>query len=923
MNATTNFLNIRIILLKAMCLLLLIACGGSSTEDPDAVTVAPPETPVEDQEFDPYDGLHKNMTIDIAGVNREYHLWLPDDTYNAPVVFIFHGHNNDYNGIIGLDEMGNPQPVNTFPYKTWLEVAHRENIILVVPNGFNDGNNKGWNDCRGDSVGNSEQDDVAFVSQLIDHLVSEYQAAPRRIFATGTSNGGHMSIRLGQELTDKVAAFAAVSAANPVNTECTELTKPISALFMNGTDDPILPYQGGQMIENRGEVYSTEATVAYWVARNQLSNQPVETNLPDSFTDDASTVTKVQYSDSASDTEVVLFQVNGGGHASPSPTQRFGTPYVPHVLGEQNGDIEMAEEVWQFFQDKELTDNLATKVYQIYEKTFYAENSYNNPYLDVDLWVMLTGPGVEYRVPAFWDGGNTFRVRLVATHPGAWFWSTESVTGDAGLDNKSGSFVATEWNEQEKLDNPNRRGFLKVSNRVLEYADGTPFFMTVDTKSTLLTDIFRWDSGNIQPGLAGVSFQDAVIQRKSLGFNTFQVISSFPSDRFDELWQQVTWSKKHAEDGSWPFKFLAADPSDGFEHPDFSRINPNYWQQLDRKFQFITEQGMIFNLEVLRRSEQQFLEAGPEVAAAFIRYLWARYGGYNMVFSWMHIDASMTPASSEHVQLVHDYIELLTNIYDRLGNMPFGNPKTIMVPWGTTTSGPLYDLALDQIAPNFIDLNSYSNTERKGGSVPAMRNIFQASPLPVINLEPYWPTPHAFFSQHDFLTMEQQAQFLMYASVLNGGAVMGHTWGDGFFTGIISETTRLADNLEAYQITTMGHLKRFMQDEGHDFSVLMPTPENLDYSMSSQSSLGGESEFHSLATTPQKDIALGFIAATFDSVDLINMQPSTTYSLEWFDIQSGEWLAQIQVDSDDNGRLEMPAVPNNELRGWAFRLSQY
>ena len=55
-----------------------------------------------------------------------------------------------------------------------------------------------------------------------------------------------------------------------------------------------------------------------------------------------------------------------------------------------------------------------------------SNRDYTNPYLEVDAWVTLTGPGEEsYLIPVFWDGGKVFRVRLVATSPGKWTWASE------------------------------------------------------------------------------------------------------------------------------------------------------------------------------------------------------------------------------------------------------------------------------------------------------------------------------------------------------------------------------------------------------------------------------------------------------------------------------------------------------------------
>jgi hypothetical protein len=87
-----------------------------------------------------------------------------------------------------------------------------------------------------------------------------------------------------------------------------------------------------------------------------------------------------------------------------------------------------------------------------------AARDYPNPYVDVEVWVELSGPGFTKRCYGFWDGGRTYRVRVVATAPGQWTWRSGSNQDDPGLSGKTGSFTATEWTQQEKKENPVRGG---------------------------------------------------------------------------------------------------------------------------------------------------------------------------------------------------------------------------------------------------------------------------------------------------------------------------------------------------------------------------------------------------------------------------------------------------------------------------------
>src|SRR5690606_486519 len=125
----------------------------------------------------------------------------------------------------------------------------------------------------------------------------------------------------------------------------------------------------------------------------------------------------------------------------------------------------------------------AIHVWEMQEIVLEAENEYKNYYTYVTVWVDLKGPDFSKRIYGCWDGGNTYRVRIVASSPGQWQWTSGSKQDDLGLNDQSGEFTAVAWSEQEKAENPNRRGFVGATSNghALQYADGTPFFMVGDT----------------------------------------------------------------------------------------------------------------------------------------------------------------------------------------------------------------------------------------------------------------------------------------------------------------------------------------------------------------------------------------------------------------------------------------------------------
>jgi hypothetical protein len=96
-------------------------------------------------------------------------------------------------------------------------------------------------------------------------------------------------------------------------------------------------------------------------------------------------------------------------------------------------------------------------VWQKQEPTFTSQRPFKNAYTDVRLWGDLKGPSFAKRVYGFWDGGDTFRVRVLATAPGTWTWTSGADPEMPGLSGRRGRLIAQYWTETEKQANPLRR----------------------------------------------------------------------------------------------------------------------------------------------------------------------------------------------------------------------------------------------------------------------------------------------------------------------------------------------------------------------------------------------------------------------------------------------------------------------------------
>jgi polyhydroxybutyrate depolymerase len=293
-------------------------------------------------------GLTVNNTFEFEKVSRSYDLFVPPSLPDKPVplVILMHGYSGD-----AAELNGTSSTQNTSPFKPWLSVAEKEHFICLYPEGVkNEIGKRPWNDCRGVKE-NGTNNDVGFISALIDFISKDHKIDQKRIYASGFSNGGHMSIRLALELSDKIAAIAPIAAAMSAKGPCGKPIKPVSVLFMNGTRDPFLPFKGGKMIAGRGEVLSAADSVKLWVDFLKTDIKPVVEEKPDINIEDGSKVKIETYKNGINGTEVVLYTIDGGGHSIPSIAERYNRNifYVPKIF-RQNYDIESAVEVWNFFK---------------------------------------------------------------------------------------------------------------------------------------------------------------------------------------------------------------------------------------------------------------------------------------------------------------------------------------------------------------------------------------------------------------------------------------------------------------------------------------------------------------------------------------------------------------------------------------------
>lgn len=179
----------------------------------------------------------EHFTLKHNGNTRDYYVYVPPQVRNSgtrvPLVIALHGGGG--NGKISEKMTG------------FSEKALQEGFIVAYPNGSGRLGNilLTWNTrhCCGYAMKHNI-DDVGFISAMIDQMVSTMPVDPKRVYATGMSNGAMMSLRLGSELSDKIAAIAPV--VGTMFGDEQRPAMPVSALIINGATDKHIPLGGGK-----------------------------------------------------------------------------------------------------------------------------------------------------------------------------------------------------------------------------------------------------------------------------------------------------------------------------------------------------------------------------------------------------------------------------------------------------------------------------------------------------------------------------------------------------------------------------------------------------------------------------------------------------------------------------------------------------
>ena len=202
---------------------------------------------------------------------------------------------------------------------------------------------------------------------------------------------------------------------------------------------------------------------------------------------------------------------------------------------------------------------------EVSEWTYVSSQAYADPFNEVELDAVLHGPGGEsWRVPAYWAGGQEWRVRFAPPQPGDYTITTECTdTANADLHGQSAKLVARPYTGANPLL---LHGPLRVaaSRRTLEHADGTPFFWLGDTWWMGLCQRLKWPEG----------FQALTADRVAKGFSLVQIVAGLYPD-------MPGFDPRGANEAGFPWE------------AEYARLNPAYFDQADLRIGWLVRAGIV------------------------------------------------------------------------------------------------------------------------------------------------------------------------------------------------------------------------------------------------------------------------------------------------------------------------------------------
>jgi len=368
------------------------------------------------------------------------------------------------------------------------------------------------------------------------------------------------------------------------------------------------------------------------------------------------------------------------------------------------------------------------------EVSLTAAAVYADPWHDVDVDVVVEGPGGPWRIPAFWAGDQTWRFRFAGPREGAYTFTTAATAaGDTGLHGIAGAIDVTPYQGTNPL---HQHGRLRVApdRRHFTHEDGSPFFWLADTWWMGLSTRLDWPHG----------FRELAADRLAKGFNVIQIVGGPYPD-------MPPFDPRNFNEAGYPFT------------EEYGSIRPEYYNLAALRIACLVEMGLMPCIVGMWGYYLPWL--GVEKATRYWRYLVARYGAYPV--AWCIAGEGTMPyylspqAARDAAFQKSGWTEVMASVRQ---TDPFRNPICIH----PTRYG--YDQVTDPAQMDFEMLQTgHSDMDSVGPTIESVTTAVGRTPaMPVVNGEVNY---EGILGR----AWENVQRLCFYHSVLNGTA--GHTYG--------------------------------------------------------------------------------------------------------------------------------------------------
>lgn len=267
-----------------------------------------------------------SQTIESQGRRWTYYSVAPESSETPPpLILLFHGTGGSGGGF--LDRSG------------WADKARQEGFVVVAPSGQTKKPDEAANFLSNPRVWNfrdSTSTDQAFVCELAEKAVQNFHADPSRVYLVGHSAGAGFCFRLAAAYPQRWAGIGCVQ--GPIPGQPSPLGRAVPTVAVYGEEDPIIPFNGGQVSTPWGphESLPVRQMLGQWAAGLGFSLQSTLV----SEDDDQRT------EDYGPDVRAIFLK--GHGHNYPSPTQ----PAVDERFGPIRVNIPVNDLIWDYLKTR-------------------------------------------------------------------------------------------------------------------------------------------------------------------------------------------------------------------------------------------------------------------------------------------------------------------------------------------------------------------------------------------------------------------------------------------------------------------------------------------------------------------------------------------------------------------------------------------